>query len=151
MDHSKRIAELEEKIREANDEIYRLKQENNQWFIGKLSIGDGDYWDDWYSTLGFISEAEADKWLDDQMNDNDSIWNGEVFPVTAETYDRYRLWKSYRRLLSTVINARGVVNSCKLSADLDVLNSHYEFYEERNEALALELTGYPSFSHIDED
>ena len=89
---TKKIYEIREEIKKLEWEIFELERKNSDWFIGMYTVGNYDYWDDYYLPLGFITEERAKKWVYDKTEDED-VRDAKYFAVTEEIYYKYREWQ----------------------------------------------------------
>lgn len=94
---TKKIKELREEIARINTEIRKLERENSNFYIGVRCYGNGDYWDEYYSRLGFITEDKAKTWCSECYEEED-IHNASYFEVTKEIYDKFGSWYNLDRL-----------------------------------------------------
>ena len=85
---TKKINELREEIARINSEIHKLERENSNFYIGVCYYGDEDYWDEYYSGLGFITEEQAKTWRGERYKDN-NVYQVDYFEVTKEIYDKF--------------------------------------------------------------
>lgn len=90
---SKKIKELRNEINRLKDEITELEKKNSNYYIGVIKCGNGDYWDEYYYRLGFITEADAKSWVDHMFNtDEVEVYDATYFEVTKEIYQKYGDW-----------------------------------------------------------
>lgn len=100
---NKKIEELRNKISMLEREIADLEEQNSNWYIGMYSIGDGDYWDEYYVRLGYITEDRAIAWVDKTRNNEyDEVYEAHYFPVDKERYDKFGDWCNLDRLLKDI-------------------------------------------------
>ena len=111
---TKKIEELRDEIERLEYEIRELERKNSNFYIGVYVIGDGDYWDEYYTRLGFISEEQAKNWVVEQ-EDDENVYSAKYFEVTEEIYNKYWDWycldklqKSINRYNTAIDNLEGV-------------------------------------------
>lgn len=122
---TKKIMELREEISRLECEIRELEQKNSNFYIGVYSICDGDYWDEYYCRLGFISEELAKKWVKEQKCDN-GVYDARYFEVTEDKYKRFGDWYA----LDTLQRSINTYNS-----EIQKLECVYTFEESVNNAI----------------
>ena len=139
---TKKINELREEIEKLENEIYELKRKNSNYYIGVCKVGDFDYWDEYYYQLGFITEADAEAWVEKQRDDEDCVFDAKYFEVTKEIYDKYDDW--YR-----LDNLKGNINLYSLAINkLEGIDSLRKSVDKAIEDLAKEIgIEYLSFMH----
>lgn len=101
MEKSKRIEELKEEVKKLKNEIEELERENSGYFIGVYKTLDGDYSDDNYCRLGFISEAKAKEEIDEIGSENGAV-STRYFEVSKEDYDKFMYWGQLDNLIGAV-------------------------------------------------
>lgn len=141
-----KINELRNEMRQLEYKIRELERENSNFYIGVYSIGDGDYWDEYYCRLGFISEEKAKTWVEEYLNDNDEVFDTRYFEVSEEKYKKFGDWYE----LDMLHKSLNTYNS-----EIRKLEHVYEFVESVNEAIVnvSEEIGINDLSsmHPDED
>ena len=138
---SKRIEELRNEIYRLEGEIRELERQNSNFYIGVCKIGDGDYWDEYYHRLGFISEEQAKTWVDEQERNTD-VYNARYFEVTKEIYDKFCDWVCLDKLRISINRYCPSINK------LEGVNSFEDSVNKAIKDLAKEIgIEYLSFMH----
>lgn len=142
---TKKIEELRDEVYRLNVEIRELEKQNSNYYIGVYEVGDGDYWDEYYCRLGFISETEASVWVDKQYR-GDNVYNARYFEVSEEIYNKYGDWCALEKLKQDINTYNKAIKE---------LEGVYDFEKMVNKAidnLAKEIgIKYLSFMHPDLD
>lgn len=138
---TKKIEELRNEIATIEQKIRELERVNSNYYIGVYSVGDGDYWDEYYRRLGFISEEKAKEWVEEQEADAD-VYTARYFEVTEEIYKKYISWENLDNLY-TAINMYD-----KSIDELEGVVKFKDSVEEAIKALANEIgIEFLSFMH----
>ena len=104
---SEQIKEIDRQIEELEKKRYELRKQNTGHFIGVVKIGDGDYWDEYYTLLPHMSEEEVVEFCREHSSkyftvSEDLTW----FEVDMEQYTKYLDWywldKAYNDLFYVV-------------------------------------------------
>lgn len=98
-DVTTKINELRDEVERLEYEIRELEKQNSNFYIGVCEIGNGDYWDEYYHRLGFISEEQAKTWVYEQDTD---VYNARYFEVTKEIYDKFWDWACLDKLRKAI-------------------------------------------------
>ena len=90
---SEQIKEIDKQIEELEERRYELRKQNTGNFIGVVKIGDGDYWDEYYTLLPYMSEEEVIEFCREHSSkyftvSEDLTW----FEVDMEQYTKYLDW-----------------------------------------------------------
>lgn len=99
---TKRIKELRNEVDRINHEIFELERKNSNYYIGVYSVGNCDYWDDYYCQLGFITEEQAKTWAKDKRNEFEDVYSARYFEVTEEIYEKFGEWRSLYKLQESI-------------------------------------------------
>ena len=138
---SKKIKELRDEVKELLYEIHKLQKENSNYYIGVYSIGNGDYWDEYYCQLGFITEETAKRWTE-VLNEEEYVYEVKYFEVTEEIYHKYGDWRYLDELKASIRRYNRAIKN------LEGVDSFYETVERAIEDLAKEIgIGHLSFMH----
>ena len=138
---TKRIDELRKEINRLDYEIRELERQNSNFYIGVCDIGNGDYWDEYYHRLGFISEENAKAWVSEQLEDED-VYDARYFEVTAEIHNKYNDWVQLDKLKNAINRYNSEIDK------LDGVDVFEETVDKAIKALAKEIgIRHLSFMH----
>jgi hypothetical protein len=139
--------ELEDVTNRINSEIEELEKQNRHWYIIKVTMGDWNYYDEYFNLAGFTSEANIKKYIEATKDDN-SCFEDEYFEVDESTYEMYEellrikdMINDYSRSTSRLmlympeIEKEVITNKAKME----------QIYEEQMKKVGFR---FPSFQHI---
>ena len=109
---NEKIWELRDKIEELEHQIEDLERQNSNWYIGVYTIGDGDYWDEFYCQIGYMTEDRAKDWAEYRAS-NEDIYEARYFAVTEEVYKKYGSWRNLDELSKSINMYDPVVRNLK--------------------------------------
>ena len=91
---------LRDRFWDLRDELCKLEQEEQAYYIGCEVRGDEDYWDEYYHPLGFITTTEAKGWLEGQADEYGELHSKErVFRVDEDTHRKYIGWNNLEKAI----------------------------------------------------
>lgn len=134
------IKELREKIEELEERIAVLKSKNSNYYIGVYSIGDGNYWDEYYCRLGCITEEQAEDWVNKTLDGD--VYEAWYFDVTEEKYKKFGDWFELDKLRRSINMYNAAISGLK-NVDTFV-NTVGEAIRELAKEIGIE---YLSFMH----
>ena len=150
-EYLEKLREIDKKIENLEIAKRDLKKEHSSYYMVVIARGTGDYWDEYFYPIGFVTDAQAEEWLNKETEDDDSVswFDTSYFPVDADVYKAYVLYSKFdvaRKSIMDLIYAPipGYVDgnvSIKevifwLEEKMDKLNKRYKLFK------------HPSFQHI---
>lgn len=103
---SEQIREIDRQIEELEEKRYELRKQNTGNFIGVVKIGDGNYWDEYYTLLPHMSEEEVIEFCREKSSEYfDSDEGLSWFEVDIKQYNRYLDWYNLERTYDYLLYA----------------------------------------------
>ena len=153
LDYRDEINALREQIEELENKIGKIKHDNLGYFIGKTYTGDWNFWDEYYTPIGHMTQEEAEdifaEWPVNPCFGRSEGHVGEhIFEVSESDYRKYGEMIDLQELSSTLQYSRA-----KEYIREEIIDEAVKGIGERLSALAKELglNYYVSFQHVTRD
>lgn len=147
-EYMEKMEELNKRKREINEEIRLLEKGHSQYWIGIVSEGDGDYWDEYYTRLGFVTKDKVDAWLEK----HEDAFMVEAMAVDKETYEKYYIWYRLQTIASNMNFKYDTMMWRSLSKeDMDYLDDCSGRIKLILDEFISDFVKHPAFMHITED
>lgn len=152
-EYLEKLREIDKKIMDLEIAKRDLKKEHSSYYMVVIAHGNGDYWDEYFYPIGFVTDAQAEEWLNKETEDDDSVsWcDTSYFPVNEDVYKAYVSYSKLKEARQSIMNLSyapipGLVDAefssgvfLRLGEKMDELNKQYKLFK------------HPSFQHIEKE
>lgn len=139
--------ELEEVTDRINSEIEELEKQNRHWYIIKVTMGDWNYYDEYFNLAGFTSEANIKKYIEATKDEN-SCFEDEYFEVDESTYELYEeLWQ-IEKMIDDYSTSTSRMLKYMPELKKEVIPNKEKMEQIHEEQIKKVGFAFPSFQHI---
>ena len=152
-EYLKKLREIDEKIDDLEIAKRDLKRAHSSYYIVVIAHGNGDYWDEYFYPIGFVTDEQAEKWLEKETEENNSVsWcDTHYFPVGKDVYKAYLSYSRLNEARESIMNLSYAPIPGLVDAEFSsgVVNRLEEKMKELNEKH--KLFKHTSYQHIEKE